>query len=195
MYISEEQRKILIILAGSIILVVLDSAFIMFPLFNKTFDLTAQVSSTRKNIDNLNQQISTIDATREKLKRLKAAYNKYERRFSKEEEIPQLLEKLSKIASESEVAILAVRPATVRAGKKDKKLEKIFREVPIQISAKGGYHQLGSFINRLETLDRFLKITDISIKQNPKTPKEHSLRLSVATYILKESKHAKSDRK
>jgi len=192
MYISTEQRKLLIIVIGIAILLVADISFILLPLINKTFDLSSQVSSTRKNIDNLNQQISTIDETREKLSRLKESYSKYVKRFSREEEIPRLLETLSKIAAESEVVILAVRPVATKSDKQDKKLANIFREVPIEIRAMGGYHQLGSFINKLETLDRFLKVTDISITQNIRTPRNHSLRLLVATYILKESQHAKS---
>lgn len=192
MYISTEQRKVLIIAISITILLVADISFILLPLINKTFDLSSRVSSTRKNIDNLNQQISTIDETREKLSRLKESYRKYVKRFSREEEIPQLLETLSKIAAESEVAILAVRPAATQLDKQDKKLANIFREVPIEIRAMGGYHQLGSFINKLETLDRFLKVTDISITQNINTPRNHSLRLLVATYILKESMHAES---
>ena len=185
MYISAEQRKFLIIVVSVIILLILDITFILSPLINMTFDLSSQVSSVKKNIANLNQQISKVDDTKKKLALLKDDYLIYGNKFPKAEEIPRLLETLSTIAAKSEINIVAIRPQSKASKKHKGKIAILFQEMPIQIIAQGGYHQIGSFINRLETLDRFLKVDDISLVQSGATGKMLRVTLLVSTYISK----------
>lgn len=185
MYISVEKRKFLIISLTSAALLLLDILFILRPLINKAYDLKSQVVSIKNNIANLNKQISMLDSQTKKLGMLTTDKTNYEKKFPKEEEVPALLESLSTIAKRSSVDIIAVKPVKIEAKEQMEKIAGIFHEIPIEILAKGGYHQLGQFINRLENLDRFMEVIDIEIVRDNTTPRRHYLRLLVSTYILR----------
>ncbi|MCM8782156.1 MAG: type 4a pilus biogenesis protein PilO [Candidatus Omnitrophica bacterium] len=184
MYISAEQRKVLIIGLSSVILFLLDIFFVMAPLINKILDLNVQIVSIKKNISDLRRQVSMLDSMKQKLEALKLQDADYEKRFPKEEELPSLLESLSAIALKSNVVIVAVKPIRTEIEEQAAKGGCLFKEIPIEIVAKGGYHHLGNFINRLEMLDRFMEIKDIEIGRDETTSRRHNLRLLVSTYIL-----------
>lgn len=184
-HIAEEKRKFLIIVLSGIVLFVLDIAFIVTPLINKTSDLKFQIIAIKKNISDLNKQISMLDAARKKLENLKSDQAVYEKRFPKEEEIPSLLESLSTIAARSSVDIIAVKPIKIETKEQMQETVGLFHEIPIEILARGGYHQLSQFINKLETLDRFIEVKDVEIAQDNTMPRRHFLKLLVSTYILR----------
>jgi type IV pilus assembly protein PilO len=109
----------------------------------------------------------------------------YEKKLPAEQEIPALLENLSNMAKDSNIKIVGIVPA-MSYFKDDKSVKKnpIYREIPILITAKSGYHELGNFLNRLENAGRFMKVVDIDIKANKTNPKKHDVELMVCTYIL-----------
>ena len=40
----------------------------------------------------------------------------------------------------------------------------LYSEFPILIEARAGYHQCGIFINKLENMERFIRIDEVDIK-------------------------------
>lgn len=182
---GEQNRKVLIIGAGVIILLLLDLFLVFLPLVKKSFDLKSQIVSVKKNISTLNQQIVSLDATKKRLEILKNDQIMYETKFPKEEEVPALLGRLSTIAGKLGVEIIAVKPVKIELRGGADETVGLFHEVPIEISAKAGYHQIGQFINKLETLDKFIKIQDVEITPDRATPRRHFFRVLVLTYILK----------
>ena len=102
-----------------------------------------------------------------------------------EQEVPKLLEMLSTMARSSNVKIVGITPL---ASKQEESPEKIYQEIPILISAKSGYHELGRFLSDLESSDRFMKVSDIDIKENKSNVKRHDVELLVVTYVLLEGK-------
>ena len=98
-----------------------------------------------------------------------------------------LLEELSEVAIESGVKILSIKPITMPETAADK--SGIYRQVPISIEAKCGYHDLGLFIQKLESLDRFMKISDIYLESNKSDAIRHNAKLEITTYtLIKEEK-------
>jgi Tfp pilus assembly protein PilO len=136
--------------------------------------LTA-AKSARLDIPGLNGQIKDLN---ERL----SSYNK---KFSTKEEKASLLEELSSMAKESDVKILAVKPYTPVV-QQPQAAGGAYQKFPILIKAKAGYHQLGTFINKLENASTFMRITYLKITGNAQTPMEHDAELVVNTYILTE---------
>lgn len=182
---GSQKRKVLVIGIGGIILLAVDIFFVFIPLLNKTFNLKSQIISMKENTAYLNRQISMLDATKKKLEILKADQIKYGEFFPKEEEVPVLFGNLSGIAGKLGVDIISVKPVKSDLGQDAEKTAGLFHEVPIEISAKGGYHQMGQFINKLETLDNFMEVKDLEITADKATPRRHFFRLLVSTYILR----------
>jgi len=136
--------------------------------------LHSDLKSARANIRNIGKYKSDLDAYKEKVER-------YEKMLPAEQEIPNLLESLSGMAKSSSVKIVGITPAVTKQAQKGQ----IYQEIPILISAKSGYHELGRFLDSLENSDRFMKVVDIAIKSNTATPRKHDVELLILTYILK----------
>jgi type IV pilus assembly protein PilO len=143
------------------------------------------VLSVKKNMADLDREINSLTATTKKLEDLRLQAAECEKKFPKDEEIPALLENISATAAKSGVDIIAIRPIKAEFKEEAQRPPDLFHAIAIEIVAKGGYHQLGQFINRLETSARFMEVKDIDINRDPANPRRHDLKLLIATYILR----------
>jgi Tfp pilus assembly protein PilO len=108
-----------------------------------------------------------------------------EKRLPGQDQISSLLEDFSKVAESSGVKILKIKPleAPVIASKQ-KVMNDSYSEFPILIEARAGYHQLGAFVNKVESMDRFIKVTDMDIAGIDKDPRRHDIKMRIITYVL-----------
>lgn len=146
-------------------------------LFGKVGKITAELKSAK-----------STSAEMEGLKEKLAEYNEkvewYEKKLPVEQEIPNLLEDLSDMAKGSNIKITSIMPAPAAPENNAQRQSKLYKEIPIRITARSGYHELGRFLSNLENSDRFMKVTNIGIKSNKTSPKQHDIELTVCTYIL-----------
>ena len=108
-----------------------------------------------------------------------------QKRLPAQDQISSLLEDFSSVAESSGVKILRIKPLEEPVPlNKAKQVNNTYTEFPILIEARAGYHQLGAFVNKLETMDRFIKITDIDIAGMEKDPRRHDIKMRIVTYVL-----------
>lgn len=103
------------------------------------------------------QQEADIEELRQQTREIQLIVRDFEDRLPPSREIPRLAENFEQIAGEEEVLVDELRslPRT-----RDEKKETI----PYQVVVLGNYHQVVSFINRLERFKRYLKIEDVEIR-------------------------------
>lgn len=183
----KDARNKNIVVVGAVLAVVLiiDIFLILSPLTAKNFRLKSQIVAIKKDTKLLSEQVANIGSIKKGLEAVKAEQEEYTKRFPKEEDVPVLLGGISAIAGKAGVEMIAVKPVKLEAVGKAPEFDAIFHEVPIEIFAKGGYHQIGQFINKLESLNKLVEIKDIDITADKATPRRHFFRLLVLTYILK----------
>ena len=108
-----------------------------------------------------------------------------QKRLPAQDQISSLLEDFSNVAESSGVKILRIKPLEEPVPlNKAKQANNAYTEFPILIEARAGYHQLGAFVDKLETMDRFIKITDIDIAGMEKDPRRHDIKMRIVTYVL-----------
>ncbi|MDK1020273.1 MAG: type 4a pilus biogenesis protein PilO [Candidatus Hydrogenedentes bacterium] len=98
---------------------------------------------------------SGIDALREETKRTEKLVSEFEERLPSRREIPTLLKEFEAMAAQEDIDV----ELSPLSRSKDTRKETI----PYSIVARGTYHQVASFINRLERFKRYLKISDLNI--------------------------------
>lgn len=113
-----------------------------------------------------------IDALREETERTEKLVSEFEERLPSRREIPTLLKEFEAMAAEDDLDV-ELSPLT---RSKDTRKETI----PYSIVARGGYHQVVSFINRLERFKRYLKISDLNI--GPSVQGVTTARFTLNTY-------------
>jgi len=183
---NPKQQMMILMVLGAILAVILYFSLLLKPQVAGVFSIAMKNNKMKCDLKSVENDISNIERYKKEIANYKDKVEKYERMLPAEQEIPSLLENLSSMARSSGVKIVGITPVQVKENKA--KDEHIYQETPILISAKSGYHELGSFLASLESSDRFMKVVDIDIKSNRTTPKKHDVELLVLTYVLLKGK-------
>lgn len=107
------------------------------------------------------------------------------KRLPSQDQVSSLLEDFSNVAESSGVKILKIKPLeTPTALPGQKVTNSAYSEFLILIEARAGFHELGDFVNKIETMDRFIKIADIDVAGTEKDPRHHDIKMRIVTYVL-----------
>ena len=178
-------QTLLLAVLVTLIAAVLYLYFVFVPQVIRVFGVTVSTGKMKSELKSARLVIADMNKIENDLRENSEKVESYEKKLPAEQEIPALLENLSNMAKGSNIKIVSIVPA-VSYFKDDKSVKKslIYREIPILITAKSGYHELGHFLNNLENADRFMKVVDIGIKANKTSPNKHDVELMVCTYVL-----------
>lgn len=179
---NKTQSMIFIALIAALIVIVYFN-YLLKPQIVRVAGAVIKVSRIGNDLKNARADIERIGKFKSDIDSYKEKVDRHEKMLPAEQEIPSLLETLSSMAKSSGVKIVGIMPSVTKEVDKLSRSQ-IYQEIPILISAKSGYHELGRFLNRLENSDRFMKVVDIQIKANTPTPKKQDVELLVLTYIL-----------
>jgi Tfp pilus assembly protein PilO len=209
---KSEMEKMVLTGIGVIVFVIALIQFLTIPSLRKLGELNTETGKLRENlrqsqslIANKAQMESRLAVLQRKLKDYKAALPPYS-------DMPNILQNISDIASESKVKITKIEPlkteqqqagAVVNSPNSANELAKsqekaisskiglLYTEMPIKIEARGGYHALGKFINDIENAKNIMAIGDLEISSNSDDMYNHNVRLLVVAYILREETPAR----
>jgi len=132
-----------------------------------------QTGTLFRNLKTAKQDIASLDQFQKRLGILTEKNSVVGERIAQEEEMPVVLENIQLKPSRTEQKIVA----TAQAGK--------IYELPILIEARSGYHQLGSFINKLENDQIFMNLASLELLSNDEDASHHNAKMVVEIYILK----------
>jgi type IV pilus assembly protein PilO len=107
-------------------------------------------------------------------KRLEAA----KERLPSEREIPALYRQLSDLTFESGLGLAVFQP-------KAPEEHEVVTEVPIQVTAEGGYHQLGQFFDRVGRMPRIVALGDFRLVGIDRPTGSLRAELTMATYLFR----------
>lgn len=182
---GDDKKVLILIVLVFVIVFVLYFNFLMRPQLARVADLLSRTGRMMANLKTADSNISKIDSFKKIISDNKEKVEEYEEKLPVEHEIPRLLEDLSNMAKTSNIKILSITPLPAPSVKDASARKRAYyKEIPIRINAKSGYHELGAFLNNLEKADRFMKVIDIDIKANRATPKKHDVDLIICTYVL-----------
>ncbi|MFA5060376.1 MAG: type 4a pilus biogenesis protein PilO [Candidatus Omnitrophota bacterium] len=142
-----------------------------------------QALSDIKNVENYQAQVVQF---REKMKTVGL-------KILSKEEIPAILENISRLAGQSKVHISQIMPL-----KESQELilsndEGKYYSLPILVNARGGYHDIGRFFNKIENDKIFMSVIDFDIAATSDDPLKHLAKITIKAFILEkiEGKEAK----
>lgn len=182
----KDKQKILI-LAGifGIVAIILYYNLLLKPQFLKFIVINREYKVVRARIRSAEDLILNKDRIKTQHDNFVKEVGLVEGRLSGHDKISGLLGDFSGVAESSGVKILKIKPLEVLpSGGDTAEAVGFYSEFPILIEASAGYHQCGTFINKLESMDRFIRIDDIDIKVRPGDPRHHDIKLRVATYVI-----------
>ena len=181
---NPQTQRMLIVGLVSIIAFALYLYFIFIPQVTRVVSLFGKVARVKAELKSAKSTSAETEGLKKKLSEYSEKVELYEKRLPVEREIPSLLENLSNMAKGSNIKITSIMPQLTQTENVSQRQSNLYQEIPIRITARSGYHELGKFISNLENSDRFMKVTNIGIKSNKASPKQHDIELTVCTYIL-----------
>jgi type IV pilus assembly protein PilO len=185
--LKKDQKK-MVILAALLTITVLFVYFrlLFMPQVSGLFSTVAKVNKLKAELKNAETDIAKIEAMKATISSYGEKIGRYGDLLPTETEIPNLLESLSEMARSSGMKIVSIVPVEEKENKVRR--GQAYQAIPIMMSVRAGYHELGKFFSTIEDSERFIKIADIRIKANAASPKKHDVELLVLTYILLEGK-------
>lgn len=151
-----------VMLAGGVLGVFFFTHFIPFGYPNKSDEITVLKADYEKK----STELARARATVADLPRFEAEYDQLHERWSTaaellpaDRQLPALLRRITLSAQQTGVQFVSFRPGANR-------VQQYLTEVPLQISVKGGYHQVGSFLAELANMRRIITVANVSVKAN-----------------------------
>lgn len=118
---------------------------------------------------------SEIDELREETAKIEKLVGDFEERLPSHREISMLLKEFENMAAEEDIDVELSPLARSEDARKE--------TIPYSIVARGSFHQVASFVNRLERFKRYLKISDLNIGPEDKGVTEARFTLNTYRFL------------
>ena len=148
-------------------------------------EISAQLHSSlekvRQDVATTHQKMSHLPALQAEINRL-MMQEPMMVESSPEEQLPEIFKVIAQEAKSAQVRLLGV--------KAQKEIGQVtpssngFLELPIQVDATAGYHQLGQFLDLLEGSNNFFRIQGLKIQSNPNDVWHHQATLLLDVYLF-----------
>jgi Tfp pilus assembly protein PilO len=183
--LKEEQKIYILIAIFGIAGFIFYYSILLKPQFSAFIARNKEFRIVKERVKNGEALIANETVVRRQHDNFKKQAGYLEKRLPGQDQISSLLEDFSNIAESSGVKILRIKPLEDPAPiSKQKSANNSYTEFPILIEARAGYHQLGTFVNKIETMDRFIRITDIDVTGTDRDPRHHDIKMRIITYVL-----------
>lgn len=118
---------------------------------------------------------STIEKLRQEMQKTTQLVSEFDRRLPSTREIATLVTRFEEMANELALRVNVTPLPVVRDARKE--------TIPYSIKAYGNFHQIAAFINRLERFERYLKISDLKIREEKAGVSEAEFTLSTYRFL------------
>jgi len=127
----------------------------------------------KKQYASESNKVANLAGLRKQMADVEEQFKEIRRQLPTEKEVPGLLEDITNIGIESGLIINSI---ALQAERK----ERYYIELPIQISAQGTYHQVGSFVSGIAAIKRIVTLHNYSL--TPIAEGRLSISITAKTY-------------
>ena len=172
------REKVMIILFAAVAVIFLDYWILIRPIVQVFGDTLPKLTVLEGQLQDQTKDKNNKPLILKQWSEAKDMLGEKEKSLIAPGELPALLENLSKLAQDSEVKILSLKPVEIPEAAK----ENHYREIPIQMNAVAGTHSLGQFLARLESGATFFRVKNLKITAGPTESNRQLLELSLECY-------------
>lgn len=201
-FTREQRIAALAIALGAALLVAYWVALVQ-PLLRSTMELDRAVRLETQRLQQSQRLIAQQPQLQQEFDRLSNSMKLLRGAMPGEQELSAVIEQISGMATRAGVKIQTIFPQRsleslkVVAGLQEGKTprSRLFKEIPIQIDALAGFHQLGAFLTRVEHGRQPVQLKSLRISGNTKEPRRQTIEMVLVAYFAtadgKDAKDAK----
>lgn len=170
----KKSQTFYILLAGNLVILTMIGLFVLRPVFGLLMKQTTEITQTRADTLTLQQKT-------DKLRTLKENYPLYEATYAPiVQNLPRTkdtagyqteLEDLAKLTS-NQLLLVDTSGKNTQAAQQGQAAPTTaggFPTIPVKVDLTGTFASLLDFVNRLETMDRFTRVTSMDVKSSDGT--------------------------
>ncbi len=189
-----DQKYNNLLLGGFLLILFLCDYFLIMQPFQIS-PLIKMNSSIKSGINDFKQakfDIANIEQYKEDLIKVRQQLKEQGSTILSQEEIPTILDNISKLARKTDVQINQIMPM-----KESKKMvlqndDGRYYSMDILIMGRGGYHELGRFFGEIETDPIFMSIGDFDIASKSDDNKRHVIQITIKAFIIEKKESNKT---
>ena len=185
-WIASMDRKVLIQNATAVGAFLVFLLFFFFPILIHNKKMVVEVNNLRTKLAVANVKIIRIPEMTKQKKLFGERIKKIRGEFFNAEEADKLIEVISTVAAESGVKINATRPSA-KILEVPPPFVKTYVPISYEVVVEGAYHNLGSFVNRLEHYSKNLAVHDLQITPGSDLTSKTQQSTLVITAFIKRS--------
>lgn len=161
-----------LVLCGSVYFLLLS------PLESRVEMLTAQHASLQREILQARAAVADLARVRREAAELERRLEAMKDKLPTEKEMPSLFRSLHDAAYQAGLVVSLFRP-------REPRIKDYYSEIPISLTAEGGYHQVGEFFSRVARLPRVVAIGEIKLTGLARAKEPLRAELTLATYTYR----------
>ena len=172
--------KIILGGAGLVGIVAAGWFLLLAPIQVEIAALDARRQQLATELGQARSQVAELQRFRREVSELQAKLDLLKAKLPTEKETPGLYRAVNEAAQASGLGVALFQP-------RDAKQREYVAEIPITITAEGGYHQLGQFFERVAGLERVVKLGDMKLTGLTKGRSVLRADLTLATYMYRDA--------
>lgn len=179
-FISQAPQSQKLILGIFLLLIVLFGGyfFVLQPKMIQVDSLRGELAKLEAELSQNRALAANLSRFRAEAAQLRARLQAAQERLPNEKEMPGLYRQLTNLAQQTGLTVVLFQP-------KEMKQEDVYAEVPITLSAETGYHQLGTFFERMSRLSRLVSMKEMKLQGTEKGPSSIRADVTLATYLFR----------
>jgi type IV pilus assembly protein PilO len=171
----ERKQKLLLGAAGILVLVAVPWWFVISPAQERVAALDAQLTRTQAEIGQQRALLAQLETLKRQATELESQLTALTEKLPTERELPPLYRTLSDAALKTGLAVSLFQP-------REALVRDYYAEIPITLTAEGGYHDLARFLDRLAGLPRVVTVGDWKLTGLGRTTAPLRADLTLATF-------------
>ncbi|MCK5580856.1 MAG: type 4a pilus biogenesis protein PilO [Candidatus Omnitrophica bacterium] len=151
------------------------------------------LKSLNEKIETVTQDLQSAEISilrepqyKAEMEKLNLRFKDIRRNIKSKEEIPLIMENISRIANKYNVRIEQIMPDTYNEEEILENEDGVYSLLPIVVEVSSGYHEFGRFLNAIECEWDFLRIPMFSIVAKANEQTWHAMKLTINAIILEE---------
>jgi len=196
--VKREQQLIVLVAVLAVVIGWVYAVYIIAPLMRQASDVDRQLREGREKVKALELAVANENTLQAQFQQWDEKVKALRSRLPSDAELPSVIEFVSGLAGQTGVKIQTIFPQRPKSEEaKDKPSEipsktkvvkepepAYYQETLIQIEALAGYHQLGSFLNLVESAEKPIRIQSLRIvSTTSELSTSHRIKLVLRAYL------------
>jgi type IV pilus assembly protein PilO len=171
----ERKYKLAIGIVGLLVVVAVPWYLVIAPAQERVARLDAQLQQTQAEIAQQRAILAQLETFRRQLAELEKQLSGLTQKLPTEREMPPLYRTMSDAAFQTGLAVTLFQPREAR-------VRDYYAEIPITLTAEGGYHDLAQFFDRLAGLSRVVTVGNWKLTGLGRAKSPMRADMTLATY-------------